>query len=223
MQLLNQIRNSELKNQLILLSLFSLFAVGMSFFRFYYSGTKTYLFLNWNLFMAFIPYIFAVILIISKSQNKYWIALCSFVIFAFFPNSTYIITDFFHLKQKAEIPLWYDLALIFSFAWTGLFMGFLSLINLEKILLRKINEKTTNIFMFIFLFLTSFGIYLGRYLRWNSWDIISNPFNLFIDVFDRFYNPIQHPRTWAFTILFGILLNLMFFTFKTLSVIKNEK
>lgn len=65
-----------------------------------------------------------------------------------------------------------------------------------------------------FLFLGSLGIYLGRYLRWNSWDIVSNPFGLFSDIFDRFLNPFVYPGAWAMTILMGILLNMMYFSIK---------
>jgi uncharacterized membrane protein len=70
------------------------------------------------------------------------------------------------------------------------------------------------------LFLGSFGIYLGRYLRWNSWDIINKPFQLMYDIGDRLINPFSHSRTWGMTLLFGLFLNILYFSFR---LIKNRK
>jgi uncharacterized membrane protein len=72
-----------------------------------------------------------------------------------------------------------------------------------------------------FLFLSGFGIYIGRFLRWNSWDVINNPVPLFGDIIHRFANPLTHPRSWGLTILLGILLNLFYFSFKFIKVEKD--
>ena len=66
----------------------------------------------------------------------------------------------------------------------------------------------------LLLFLGSFGIYLGRYLRWNSWDIITEPFKLMYDVGDRLINPFEHPQTWGMTILMGLFLNMIYWSFR---------
>jgi len=86
--------------------------------------------------------------------------------------------------------------------------------DIEKLLSSRLNKKWVNSLVVSFLFLSSFGIYLGRYLRWNSWDIISNPLGLAGDIFDRFVNPSSHPRTWGMTVLMGVLLNMMYFSIK---------
>jgi uncharacterized membrane protein len=136
----------------------------------------------------------------------------------FIPNSFYIITDLFHLNYKNLAPVWYDLILIFSFAWAGLLLGFSSLKDLEIILYGSLNKKRNKIFVPIaisfILFLSSFGIYMGRFLRWNSWNILNQPADLFHDIKIRVLNPGDHPSTWGMTILTGIMLNLIWWSFK---------
>jgi uncharacterized membrane protein len=88
--------------------------------------------------------------------------------------------------------------------------------DIEHLLQLRFKNKTTSALITLFLFMSGFGIYLGRYLRWNSWDIISNPLGLFNDIIERFINPIHHPRTWGMTILMGILLNMMYYSLKIL-------
>jgi uncharacterized membrane protein len=132
----------------------------------------------------------------------------------FFPNAPYILTDLFHLRLKSNVPIWFDLLLILSFAWVGLLYGFMSLWDIEKILSQKINRKFVPVISLFLLFLGSFGIYLGRYLRWNSWDIIREPFELFYDISDRFLNPFNHPRTWGMTLFMFVFLSMIYLSFK---------
>jgi uncharacterized membrane protein len=139
----------------------------------------------------------------------------------FFPNSPYILTDLFHLGTSSRAPIWFDLILILSYAGTGLLFGFISLIDLEKILSNFFSKGKIVFIIISFLFLSGFGIYIGRYLRWNSWDVINNPVPLFSDIIHRFGNPMAHPRTWGLTILLGILLNFLYFSFKFIKVPKD--
>jgi uncharacterized membrane protein len=132
----------------------------------------------------------------------------------FFPNAPYILTDLFHLRLKSAMPKWFDLILILSFAWTGLVFGYLSLWDIEKILSKSLSQIWISLISVCLLFIGSFGIYLGRYLRWNSWDIINEPFNLIYDISDRLINPFDHPRTWGVTLFMGIFLNMIYWTFR---------
>jgi uncharacterized membrane protein len=111
------------------------------------------------------------------------------------------------------MPIWFDLVLILSFAWTGLLFGFFSLWDIEQILLKSMKKTTVRIISVMLLFMGSFGIYVGRYLRWNSWDIITEPFRLAYDIGDRLINPFEHPRTWGMTILMGTFLNILYWSF----------
>lgn len=187
----------------------------LSIFRFIYSDTKTFLFLNWNLFLAFIPWALSTLLIIKPAiqKSKILIFLLLFIWILFFPNAPYILTDLFHLRLKLSMPIWFDSILILSFAWTGLLFGFLSLWDIEQILLKTMKKTTVTILSILLLFLGSFGIYIGRYLRWNSWDIITEPFRLAYDVGDRLINPFEHPRAWGMTILMGTFLNILYWSF----------
>jgi len=193
----------------------TLLCFAFSIFRVTYSDTKTFLFLNWNLFLAFIPWLLSSIAIIKPSIQKRGIVI--FLLLGtwllFFPNAPYILTDLFHLKTISSMPIWFDLILILSFTWTGLLFGFLSLWDIEYILSKHINQKVVRCISAMLLFLGSFGIYLGRYLRWNSWDIMKDPFRLFYDIGDRIINPFEHPRTWGMTLFMGLFLNIIYWSF----------
>ncbi len=147
-------------------------------------------------------------------KSKISVTLIIIVWILFFPNSPYILTDLFHLKARNTIPIWYDLIVILSYAWTGLICGFLSLNDIEKLLSGYTKERIINSIVVLFLFMSSFGVYLGRFLRWNSWDVLNNPFGLFNDIVLRFIYPLEYTKTWGVTILMGIMLNFMYFTFK---------
>ncbi|WP_336964411.1 DUF1361 domain-containing protein [Chryseobacterium contaminans] len=206
----------------ILLVFMTLFCISLSLFRYYITETKVFFFLNWNLFLAWVPLWLSSIIMAFHIKSKLSIAMIMIVWILFFPNSPYILTDLFHLKVRNTIPIWYDLIVILSYAWTGLICGFLSLIDIEKLLSGYSNEKTINGIVVLFLFMSSFGVYLGRFLRWNSWDILNNPFGLFNDIVVRFIYPLEYTKTWGVTLLMGIMLNFMYFTFKLIRN-NNEK
>ena len=111
------------------------------------------------------------------------------------------------------MPVWFDLALILSFAWTGLLFGLLSLWDIEKVLRNFLPPRVIPLVSVSLLFLGSFGIYLGRYLRWNSWDVLREPFGILYDISDRLVNPLDHPRTWGMTIIMGLFLNMVYWSF----------
>ncbi|MEL7376198.1 MAG: DUF1361 domain-containing protein [Bacteroidota bacterium] len=214
--LLSQLRaNGKLQQGYLLLAL-GIACFSLSLVRVYYTESRTYLFLNWNLFLAFIPWALSSWLTIRPKLAKSWLALLPVLgaWLLFFPNAPYILTDLYHLKPRFGAPVWYDLILILSFAWTGLMFGFLSLIDLEEILARKLPKWGVILSTVALLFLSAFGIYLGRYLRWNSWDILTQPFGLFADIGDRFVNPREHPRTWGVTIFMGFFLNMLYWSFR---------
>lgn len=194
----------------------TLFCFSLSLFRYYISETKVFLFLNWNLFLAWIPFFISSFLVIFKIRSKLSLVVAITVWILFFPNSPYILTDLFHLRSRNAVPIWYDLVVILSYAWTGLFCGFISLLDIEKLLSDYFKKLTINIITVLFLFLTSFGVYLGRFLRWNSWDVLSNPFGLFNDVLVRIVYPMDYTKTWGVTVLMGVMLNFMYLIMKSL-------
>lgn len=188
----------------------------MSIVRVYYSKQMLFLFLNWNLFLASISWALTNIVILypqlKEKKITYFILLGTWLLF--FPNAPYILTDLFHLRVETNVPIWFDLILILSFAWTGLLFGFLSLWDIEKLFSEQLHTNWVRAISITLLFLGSFGIYLGRFLRWNSWDIISEPFRLVYDISDRFMNPFHHGRTWGVTFTMFAFLNIVYWSFR---------
>jgi uncharacterized membrane protein len=216
--MIKQLKESGRLNTTILLIILSLFSFGLSLFRILYTHSFEFLFLSWNLFLASIPWFISSIIILKKLQGKKFllvIMILSWVIF--FPNSPYILTDLFHLGMSSKAPIWYDLILILSFAWAGLLFGFVSLMDIEKVLENYVGKGKTTFITIGFLFLSGFGIYIGRYLRWNSWDIILSPFALSSDILSKISHPIYYSRAWGLTLFIGLLLNLIYFSFKLFS------
>lgn len=173
---------------------------------------------HWNLFLAFIPWaLTSTVMISPKLKKNKWILiplLATWILF--FPNAPYILTDLFHLRIETKVPIWYDLVLILSFAWTGLLYGLVSLFDIEKILIPFVKKRVVTAVSMLLLFISGFGIYIGRFLRWNSWDIMNRPHALLGDIADRFIDPASHPRTWAVTILMGVFLNMIYWSIRLL-------
>ena len=113
--------------------------------------------------------------------------------------------------------MWFDLIVILSFAWTGLAYGFVSLADMEKLAAKKIRAPGRFILITGMLFVAAFGVYLGRYMRFNSWDVVGDPSTLFYEIGHRLAYPMDHPRTWGMTFFMGLLLNLMYRTFRYFS------
>ncbi len=217
--MIKKLKETGRLNLAIFLLAMSVFCFGLSLLRVFLSGTTTFLFMNWNLFLAFIPWAASSIIMVNERYRNNKIALTILLVIwlLFFPNSPYILTDLFHLHLRINSPLWFDLVVILSFAWTGLIFGFQSLLDIEELLSKYLKPMTINLITIVFLFIGSFGVYLGRYLRWNSWDVVRDPTDLMNAISMRFINPSAHPRTWGMTLFMGILLNMMFWSIKLMT------
>ena len=140
----------------------------------------------------------------------------------FFPNAPYILTDLFHLEPRAGVPYWYDLALLLSCAWNGLMLAYASLTDMQQLVTRRLGWWSGWAFATVALLLSSFGIYLGRYLRFNSWDILTNPLTLFYDIVHRLLHPTAYSGTWGVTLLYGVFLLLGYATVRLLGRMGEE-
>lgn len=196
-----------------ILALSSILAFCIFLVRVYVSGNKYFLFLSWNLFLAWIPYLIAY-WVTQNHKRPTWITAAGIIGWLlFFPNAPYILTDLFHLRPRTASPLWLDLTVLLSFAWTGLWLGMSSLRKIQLTFFDRLGHWEGRITTLAVLFLTSFGVYLGRYLRWNSWDIISNPLGLINDIFQRIIHPLEYSRSTGFTIVFGLFLTIAYLTY----------
>lgn len=188
----------------------SLISVVFLSIRMYNYRNFEYLYLIWNLILAWLPLISSWNL--QKSLKKLiwssWFNLCLTALWlVFLPNSFYIITDFIHLQDTASYSLLYDAVMILSFTLNGLLLGYLSVYIVHQLLLARISKvKAQSIIGIVFL-ASSFAIYLGRYMRWNSWDIIINPAGILFDVSDRLLNPFANPQTFSTTLLFFFFIS----------------
>lgn len=178
-----------------------------------------FLFLVWNLFLATIPFIISLTVASNKrlQTNKLFFFVFFIVWLLFLPNSFYVITDLVHLRYSPLNLLWFDSIMLFSFIITSLTAGYYSVFEFRKVFLRYFSTKKTSVLIVVIFFMCGFGIYLGRFLRWNSWDIINNPKTLFTDIVIRVLNPIQYLETWLITLGFGIFITLYYFLFTNLN------
>jgi uncharacterized membrane protein len=193
---------------------FLAFCVTLSLSRLFVSGHLRYLFLNWNLFLALVPLVFSYRFLSSIRQKEdrpafFWF----FSWLAFFPNAPYIITDLIHLHKPSPVPLWFDALLLFSYATAGMMLGLRSLKQVYLGLGFRFSRIPQLLITSLVLFATAFGVYLGRFQRWNSWDFLVQPQSLLLDIGHRFLHPELHLRTWAVTLLFGLFLHLLFACF----------
>lgn len=183
------------------------------------TGDLTYVFLLWNLFLAFVPY--AVSYWLSRNirvmENKWKLALTLMVWLLFIPNSFYILTDLFHLRYIRSAPKWFDLLLLLSFAWNGLLFGIVSLRKIE-VVLQTVSGRSSSLFMvFAVMWLNAFGIYIGRFLRYNSWDVITQPFSLFSEMLDMLLYPFANKMEWGMISCYAVFMTLLYITVKKLS------
>ncbi len=241
------IKNNKIKI-LIALTLSSATSVLFVFMRIHYSKEITYKFMIWNIFLAWIPFLLSSIFLIISPRiqtkgntsetkiktiiltkiNPKLLRFIQVIIFTlwilFLPNSFYIITDLFHLQplHKNKVPLWYDLILIISFAWNGLILGYCSLYLIHSYLNEKFNKYIGWSFILSLLLLSSFGIYIGRYQRWNSWDVFINPYNLVLDIGRRVTKPFVYPGLFGLTLAFSLFF-MINYTIIYLMIKHNEK
>jgi uncharacterized membrane protein len=201
--------------QILILS--NLFSVGLVIFRMIYTGHLLFAFLIWNLFLAFVPYVISRQMTTASIRSTWKFLFFAFVWLLFIPNAFYIITDLFHLDMNETVPLWYDLALLLSFAWSGILFGILSVRQMEKLFEKYFSKNFDLLFILPVMALNGFGIYIGRYLRFNSWDVITNPLQLIQDIIYLFIHPLRNRFDWSMIVCYTILLTLIYYTIKKLS------
>lgn len=182
--------------------------------RIAYSDTSRFKGLLWNLFLAWIPFLlayFAYALSWKKWMLTLLLPITAFIWLIFFPNAPYILTDLQYLaKQVSSAPLWYDVIVMVWFAWTGLLLGIVSLYLMHDIVQRTFGRRLGWLFVFSASILSSFGVYLGRFVRFNSWDILNDPKEIVVTILGLAIDPSL--RLVAFTILFSVFYLFVYLT-----------
>lgn len=170
------------------------------------------IFLLWNLFLAWVPLFFALVArrlasmtteITKSKQILIYTTLALWLLF--FPNSPYIITDLMHLGEYNNQILWFDTVGFFIAALAGMATGLYSLYVAHQVL----NQLTTSLIAWVIvsisIVLSGFGLYLGRFIRFNSWDLFTNPFYLFRQSLNELRNPLAMQTTMVFTLVVMVL------------------
>ncbi len=186
----------------------------------------SFFFLIWNLFLAWIPYWVALTLDFwsrFSRQNAQKLTLSAGVLIVtwllFFPNAPYIVTDLLHLKDREIVPHWYDLMLIVSFAWTGLLLGYLSLFEVQRYLEARFSRVWVWTLLIGAIWLAGFGVYMGRFQRWNSWDIVTRPWA----IIEQQLHVLSHPMVYLNTLGVAVVMSgFMFIGYLTLNALRGS-
>ncbi|MFO1476065.1 MAG: DUF1361 domain-containing protein [Verrucomicrobiota bacterium] len=187
----------------------SLVCMGFVLVRVGQTGNPRYISLLWNLFLAWLPLVFAVQA--RRYDRLSTVKLPLLILFTclwllFFPNAPYIFTDLIHLTTRFFGVYWIDLAMVLTCALTGLVLGFVSLYLMQEIVARRYGRWAGWGFIAVSTALGSFGIFLGRFLRFNSWDVVVSPGRLYQGVGAWTSQFLNYPRTIGFPLAFAAFL-----------------
>ena len=213
MRILKLALKRETAMPMLALMLASGVSVSLVIARIVWTRNINYGFLIWNLFLAWLPVVFA-LMACEKYQTgsgRSWRFLALVATWLlFFPNAPYILTDLIHLTGSFYRHFWVDLVLILLCAFTGLVLGFVSLYLMQSVVARMLGLWASWLFIAGVAGLSSFGIYLGRFLRFKSWDVLTKPFALSRGIGHWATDPFSHPTTFAFPALFATFLFLVY-------------
>ena len=212
----------------VLLGMASAMCLALTVARTVYSHTPNLQFLVWNLFLAWIPLVLAVIahrIATRRSALARLVVVPTAIVWLlFFPNAPYIVTDFVHLGRFYDnVPGWYDVMLIAWYAWTGLLLGVMSLRLMHEIVTRAAGRAAGWLLVAVVTVLGSIGIYLGRFLGWNSWDVFQAPRALADNAWYRANQPNADVRMFGFTVLFALLFLFVYVVVYLLGAPRGER
>lgn len=165
-----------------------------------------YAFLLWNLGLAWIPYLLSLWItsLYRQPRRSAWHLLVATGLWLiFFPNAPYLVTDFVHLPAIGSTWDWFDLGLLLTFAWTGCFLAIASLQMVQARVAETAGTLAGWLFVVVVCTLSGYGMYLGRVVRWNSWDLLLSPVAVLVDIITPLLNPRGHPQVFAFALTFA--------------------
>jgi uncharacterized membrane protein len=170
-----------------------------------------FFFLAWNLFLAWMPFLFASAAFALRRKLAA-AAVLGLLWLLFLPNAPYLLTDLIHLRWVEGVPIWYDLSMFLSFAFSGLLLGMTSLNLMQSVVEERLGRPAGWLFVVAAMGLTGYGIYLGRFLRWNSWDVVTNPLGLAGDMLTMLRYPLEHLESYFISAVFAAIFLLAYIT-----------
>ncbi len=199
--------------EIVLIMLLALF---LNTLRIVLFDSRSFVWLFWNLFLAVVPFVISSFLLIYDDKNR--LTKTSFFFFGFFwllfiPNAPYLVTDLIHIGVVRSVPVIYDSFLLFSVAWLGVYLGVYSINHIDQILKKRYTKKFSEVVIFFIILFISFGIYMGRFLRFNSWDIFREPLSLIKKTHITFVYPKDY-NTYLYIALFAIFVYIFYRSFK---------
>jgi len=209
MKLLKLAFKRETAMPVLALTFASVASVALVLARIISTGNLRYSFLVWNLCLAWLPLLFALLACESyqgaSARNWRFFGLAGAWLL-FFPNAPYILTDLTHLTTRYYGHFWVDLMLILLCALTGLVLGFVSLYLMQSVVERMLGRSASWLFIAAVAALSGFGIYLGRFMRFNSWDVLCRPVQLCRGIGNWVSDPRANSNSLAFPLLFATFL-----------------
>jgi uncharacterized membrane protein len=174
-------------------------------------GYRVYRPMLLNLALAWIPLLcvaVALLFFLGVIETSRWAPLALMVVWCvFFPNSTYLITEFHHLKDDVtRVPYWFDTVVILSLALCGVLLGAFSLLLVQHVLELYMPWLLTWALFVGYLFLSNLGIYIGRFMRFNSWDLVARPAGLIRQVWAELAQRETRRSMLLFASVFTIFL-----------------
>jgi uncharacterized membrane protein len=170
-------------------------------------------YLLWNLFLAWLPFLFAIRLV-SILRRKLWSSWEALAVSAlwliFLPNTFYMVSDFIHLGEVKRVDLLYDSVMFSSFILVAVLLGICSLYPVHMQVRKRLRSYGSTLWVLVILLLIGFAIYLGRDLRWNSWDVLTNPGGLLFDISDRLIHPAAYPQMLLTIVIFTIFMSSVY-------------
>lgn len=197
----------------IALACSSIVSIGLYIIAASENGEMAYTYMLWNLGLAWIP-LLLILLLERMLRTRLWSSwlplFVTIVWLSFLPNSFYMITDFIHLNEGLRANMLFDVVMFTSFVLNGIILGYISVYIVHSELLKRLSKRTSAALIGGVLLLSSFAIYIGRDLRWNTWDVLLNPASVIFDVSDRILNPAAHPQVISTTVSFFFLLTSVY-------------
>lgn len=191
----------------------TLVSAGLFVYGAYRDGNAAFGYLLWNLFLAWVPFGLAIWLMRTLKHKLWssWEALCLTLLWLIFlPNAFYMVSDFIHLQDVSPASVLYDAVMLTAFVFTSLVLGFSSVYLVHMQLRRRTRPATAALIIAFLLLVCSFAIYIGRDLRWNSWDVLTNPAGLLFDVSARFVYSANYTQLLLVVSSFFVLLGSMY-------------
>jgi uncharacterized membrane protein len=163
-------------------------------------GAPRFDWLLWNLALAWIPWFAA--RGARQARSRAGAIACGGLWLLFLPNAPYLVTDLVHLRERLPIPLWFDVLLFAAFALAGCALGWAATEQVQHRLAGALGRGWAALTIMPIFPLVGFGVYLGRFGRWNSWDFVTRPRALFGGAITA----VREPSALVFSAGFGLLI-----------------